>query len=149
MERHMSEEAIHRGRALVLADLAAEGVAGPGEVSLLEEAVAHRRWWVEQWPEGAVFVPGLLAQDMQDALLARHGRWPVCRQCAPEEPDPETHRLEVEPELGEDPHWVCGVTGRVVAPLGRLGGAGRRSEPGERDEPGERGDPGEWDDPGA
>jgi hypothetical protein len=116
MEQRSSEEAIHQGRALVLADLTAEGVAGPEEVSLLEEAVSHRRWWCEQWPAGAVYVPGLLAQDMQDALLERHGRWPGCPLCRTEEP----HSLEVEPELGEDPHWVCVFTGRVVAPLGGL-----------------------------
>jgi hypothetical protein len=129
MEQRSSEEAIHRGRALVLADLAAEGVAGPQEVSLLEEAVAHRRWWSEQWPDGAVFVPGLLAQDMQDALLERYGRWPRCPLCVLGLGD-EPHPLEVEPEVGEDPHWVCGATGTVVAPLGGLGQLRGRREPG-------------------
>ncbi|MDT0305466.1 hypothetical protein RM780_00605 [Streptomyces sp. DSM 44917] len=122
MEHPTSEEAIHRARALVLADLAAGGVAGPEEVSLLEEAVAHRRWWCAQWPEGAAYVAGLLAQDMQDALLARVGRWPLCRVCVPEA-GTEPHQLDVEPELGEDPHWVCGVTGNVLAPVGSLAGA--------------------------
>lgn len=119
MEHRSSEEAIHEGRALVLADLAAEGVAGPEEVSLLEAAVSHRRWWSDQWPQGAVFVPGLLAQDMQDALLDRRGRWPLCPFCA----DDDAHALEVRPELGEDPHWVCDVTEQVVAPVGELGAA--------------------------
>jgi hypothetical protein len=122
-EGRSPEDDIHRGRALVLADLAAEGMAGPAEVSLLEEAVAHRRWWSGEWPEGAVFVPGLLAQDMQDALLERYGRWPPCPICPGDEP----HALEVEPELGEDPHWVCGRNGRPVAPLGGLGRLGGRS----------------------
>jgi hypothetical protein len=117
MEQRSSEDAIHRGRALVLADLTAEGVAGPEEVSLLEEAISHRRWWCEQWPDGAAYVPGLLAQDMQDALLERYGRWPRCPLCFTE----EAHPLEVEPEVGEDPHWVCAATGQVVAPVGGLG----------------------------
>ncbi|MGK5532820.1 hypothetical protein [Streptomyces sp. URMC 129] len=116
MEQPTSEDAVHRGRALVLADLAADDVAGPEEVSLLEEAVSHRRWWCGQWPPGAPYVPGLLAQDMQDALLARRGRWPLCPVCAADDP----HALDVEPELGEDPHWVCGRTGQVVAAVGSL-----------------------------
>ncbi|MBL1067560.1 hypothetical protein [Streptomyces sp. 7-21] len=111
------EEALHQGRALVLADLTAAGAAGPEEVSLLEKAVTHRRWWSEQWPEGAAYVPGLLAQDVQDALAERSGRWPVCPLCT----DGEPHELRVEPELGEDPHWVCERSGRQVAPLGGLG----------------------------
>ncbi|WP_104530921.1 hypothetical protein [Streptomyces specialis] len=126
MEQPTPEDALHRGRALVLADLAAGGeVAGPEEVSLLEEAVSHRRWWCEQWPAGAAFVTGLLAQDVQDALLARRGRWPLCPLCAGGGPRDEPHALQVEPELGEDPHWVCEATGRVVAPVGALAGAGR------------------------
>ncbi|RKN41745.1 hypothetical protein [Streptomyces hoynatensis] len=121
MEQAPSEEAIHRGRALVLADLTADGLAGPAEVSLLEQAVSHRRWWSEQWPAGACFVPGLLAQDMQDALLGHHGRWPLCPLCAGAQP----HALDVEPELGEDPQWVCGRSGAAVAPLGSLARARR------------------------
>ncbi|GAA3880878.1 hypothetical protein GCM10022227_43100 [Streptomyces sedi] len=121
MEQSATEEAIHRGRAAVLADLAADGAAGPEEVSLLEQAVSHRRWWSEQWPAGAVFVPGLLAQDMCDALLETGGRWPLCPRCATEDP----HALGVEPELGEDPHWVCPVTGVAVAPVGQLAEARR------------------------
>ncbi|MDB1088056.1 hypothetical protein PJ985_10815 [Streptomyces sp. ACA25] len=118
MQQRSSEEAIHAGRARVLADLGAGAVAGPEEVSLLEEAVSHRRWWCDQWPEGAAFLPGLLAQDMQDALLERSGRWPLCPLCASEEP----HALQVHPELGEDPYWVCEATGRTVAPVGGLPG---------------------------
>ncbi|RMI41864.1 hypothetical protein [Streptomyces triticirhizae] len=124
MEQPATEEAIHRGRAAVLADLTADGAAGPEEVSLLEQAVSHRRWWSEQWPAGAVFVPGLLAQDIQDALLETRGRWPLCPVCAGVE-DREPHALDVEPELGEDPHWVCPVTGVAVAPVGRLAEARR------------------------
>ncbi len=108
------EVALHSARALVLADLAARQVADPEIVSLVEDAVTHRRWWVGQWPEGAEFVAGLVAQDVQDALLERHGRWPLCPACA----DP--HALDVEPELGADPHWVCANSGSVVAPVGGL-----------------------------
>jgi hypothetical protein len=110
------ETALHVARALVLADLTASDVTDAEIVSLVEEAISHRRWWVEQWPGGAEFVAGLVAQDVQDALLERYGRWPLCPICA------EPHALAVEPELGPDPHWVCEAAGTVVAPVGRLGG---------------------------
>jgi hypothetical protein len=112
------EQALHAARALVLADLAAGEVAEADIVSLVEDAVAHRRWWVEQWPEGAAFVAGLVAQDVQDALLDKYGRWPLCPICT-ESRDP--HALGIEPELGRDPHWVCGEAGVVVAAVGGLG----------------------------
>ncbi|MDI5967506.1 hypothetical protein [Streptantibioticus silvisoli] len=108
------EVALHGARARVLADLAAREVADPEVVSLVEAAVTHRRWWVAQWPDGAEFVAGLVAQDVQDALLERRGRWPLCPSCA------EPHALDVEPELGPDPHWVCSPYGTVVAPVGGL-----------------------------
>ncbi|MBQ0829286.1 hypothetical protein [Streptomyces tagetis] len=111
------EQALHAARALVLADLMAGRVAEADVVSLVEEAVAHRRWWVEQWPEGAEFVAGLVAQDVQDALLERYGRWPLCPVCASGDP----HALDVDPELGPDPHWVCSEAGVRVAPVGSLG----------------------------
>ncbi|MFI1094486.1 hypothetical protein [Streptomyces sp. NPDC020917] len=111
------EAVMHGARARVLADLTARDVADAGIVSLLEEAVSKRRWWLQQWPDGAEFVPGLLAQDVQDALMETHGRWPLCPHC--EEP----HALAVEPELGADPHWVCEARGEVVAPVGSLGAA--------------------------
>ncbi|GAA1194095.1 hypothetical protein GCM10009654_59050 [Streptomyces hebeiensis] len=121
------EQALHAARALVLADLEAGDVARPDIVSLVEESVAHRRWWVEQWPEGVAYVSGLVAQDVQDALLERYGRWPVCPVCAEGGP----HALDVEPELGPDPHWVCGKAGVVVAAVGALGAAAGSGEPGE------------------
>ncbi|MEU3950197.1 hypothetical protein [Streptomyces sp. NPDC029526] len=111
------EQALHAARALVLADLVAREVADADVVSLVEESVAHRRWWVEQWPEGAAFLAGLVAQDVQDALLERYGRWPVCPVCGSGDP----HALEVEPELGPDPHWVCHKAGVKVAAVGSLG----------------------------
>jgi len=64
-------------RARVLADLQARDHATATAVSALEEAVSQRRWWAEQWPEGEVYVAGLVAQDGQDALFESVGRWPV------------------------------------------------------------------------
>lgn len=104
-------------RALVLHDLEATGVAGVDTVSALEAAVSTRRWWAEQWSEGAVYVAGLVAQDVQDALLDSVGRWPLCRAC--DQTDP--HALYIHPELGgPDPTWVCETSGIAVAPLGGL-----------------------------
>ena len=104
-------------RALVLHDLEATGVADVDTVSALEAAVSTRRWWAEQWSEGAVYVAGLVAQDVQDALLESKGRWPLCRAC--DQTDP--HALYIHPELGgPDPTWVCETSGIAVAPLGML-----------------------------
>ncbi len=104
-------------RARVLADLNARGQATPFAVSVLEEAVSNREWWADQWPEGAVFVAGLVAQDVQDALLGAVGRWPLCLTC--EEGPP--HALYIQPDLGgPDPVWVCEETGEAKAPLGGL-----------------------------
>ena len=103
-------------RALVLRDLQSTGVADPDTVSLLEDAVAQRAWWLEQWPEGRDFVVGLVAQDVQDALLETSGRWPLCSAC-----EERTHALYVDPDLGgPDPAWVCEKAGIVVAPIGGL-----------------------------
>ncbi|WP_274559931.1 hypothetical protein [Streptomyces spiramyceticus] len=110
------EQALHAARALVMADLTAREVAVADVVSLVEDAVAHRRWWVEQWPEGVEYVVGLVAQDVQDALLERYGRWPLCPVCV----DSDPHALEVEPELGPDPHWVCAKAAVIVARVGAL-----------------------------
>ncbi|MET7637327.1 hypothetical protein [Streptomyces sp. NPDC005438] len=110
------EQALHRARALILADLTVGDVATANVVSLVEEAVSHRRWWAEQWPEGRGYVAGLVAQDVQDALLDRYGRWPLCPVCQGN----DLHPLGVEPELGEDPHWVCPETSTAVARVGSL-----------------------------
>ncbi|MET7859207.1 hypothetical protein ABZS81_18655 [Streptomyces sp. NPDC005318] len=118
MELNHLEQALHTARALVMADLTAGGVAEAEIVSLVEDAVAHRRWWVEQWPDGVEYVVGLVAQDVQDALLERYGRWPICPVCA--EGDP--HALDVEPELGPDPRWVCTKATVMVARVGALNG---------------------------
>ncbi|MEU5714862.1 hypothetical protein AB0G71_03550 [Streptomyces sp. NPDC020403] len=122
MEVDGVERELHTARALVMADLVAGDVAEAEIVSLVEDAVTHRRWWVEQWPEGAAFVTGLIAQDVQDALLERYGRWPLCPVCVEGGP----HALEVEPELGPDPHWVCSKSMVSVAPVGALAGVMRR-----------------------
>jgi hypothetical protein len=108
-----------RARALVLSDLEATGATDPETVSALEEAVSQRRWWSEQWPEGQAYAAGLVAQDLQDALLESRGRWPLCPVC-----EDRTHALYIHPELGgPDPVWVCEQSGREVAPLGGLNGA--------------------------
>jgi hypothetical protein len=103
-------------RALVLADLESCRLADPETVSALEESVTQRRWWISQWPEGREYVAGLVAQDVQDAIVDRQGRWPVCRHCA----DTDAHGLYIQPELGPDPHWVCEKSSTVIAPLGKL-----------------------------
>lgn len=112
----LPDDPLLAARALVLHDLTARGLAQPAVVSMLEEALSERRWWVSQWQEGAAYVSGLVAQDVQDAVLDAVGRWPRCTAC-----DHLTeHALQVAPELGVDPHWVCEESGIVVAPLGRL-----------------------------
>lgn len=109
-------------RALVLHDLEATGAADADTVSALEAAVTTRRWWTSQWEEGRAYVAGLVAQDVQDALLDRVGRWPLCHDCD----HPEPHALYIHPELGgPDPVWVCEEAGRTVAPLGALPDPGR------------------------
>ncbi len=103
-------------RARVLSDLAARGLADPHTVSVVEDCISRRRWWVAQWPQGSQYVGGLVAQDVQDALLDESRRWPVCLGCA----NPTEHSLSIEPELGPDPHWTCSESGTLVAALGQL-----------------------------
>ncbi|MFF3059965.1 hypothetical protein [Streptomyces sp. NPDC057909] len=122
MELNRLEQALHTARALVMADLAAGDVAEAEIVSLVEDAVTHRRWWVEQWPDGVEYLVGLVAQDVQDALLERYGRWPLCPVCD----DGDPHALDVEPELGPDPRWVCTKATVMVARVGALSGVLRR-----------------------
>jgi hypothetical protein len=110
------QDPVVTARALVLHDLEATGVADPDSVSLLEDAVSQRAWWLEQWPGGHQFVIGLVAQDVQDGLLERAGRWPLCTAC-----EDSTHALYVDPDLGgPDPNWVCEEAGVVVAAVGSL-----------------------------
>ncbi len=104
----------------MLHDLEVTGAADAATVSALEEAVATRRWWASQWAEGRAYVAGLVAQDVQDAVLDRAGRWPLCRQCD-DGGGTDPHALFIHPELGgPDPHWVCERSGTAVAPLGSL-----------------------------
>lgn len=102
-------------RALVAADL-----ADPRWDAALDAAADHRRWWVQQWPDGAEHVLGLLAQDAQEAVHGVDPQWPPCREPSCEEVG--RHALFIEPDLGPDPFWVCERTGLPVAPVGRLNG---------------------------
>jgi hypothetical protein len=109
--------ALMTARALVLHDLEATGAADPQGVSLLENAVADRGWWLDQWAGGRDFIIGLVAQDVQDGLLETAGRWPLCKACD----DLDPHALYVHPDLGgPDPTWVCEKSGIAVAPVGGL-----------------------------
>jgi len=105
-------------RARVLHDLESRSMATAEIVSLLEDAMSERGWWAEQWPEGCVYVAGLVAQDLQDALFDSARRWPLCTTCHDGVPQ---HSLNISPDLGgPDPVWVCEESGEVVAPLGGL-----------------------------
>jgi hypothetical protein len=110
-------DSLLQARALVLHDLQACGAADATVVSMVEDIVAHRRWWVEQWPEGAAYVAGQIAQDVQDRLADGLGRWPACPL---HDWESESHELRISPDLGPEPHWVCETEGIVVAPLGNL-----------------------------
>ena len=111
-----SGDPLLNARALVLRDLAAQGLVDAHTVSVVEECVSQRRWWLSQWREGAAFVVGLVAQDVQDTLFDESQRWPVCVNC----PDPVEHSMSIDPELGPDPHWICSESGALIAPLGGL-----------------------------
>ncbi len=113
----MDPDLFASARARVLSDLRARRADDAATVSLLEEALSQRAWWVDQWPEGAVYVAGLVAQDVQDALLESRERWPECTACE----DGPVHALHIQPDLGgPEPVWVCEESGTTVAPLGRL-----------------------------
>lgn len=114
-------DALFAARARVLRDLAAYGLDTAPSVSVLDEVLMSRRWWLDQWPAGAAYVACLVAQDMQEALLESVGRWPLCdRTHVDFEDGAVPHELRVTPDLGEDPHWVCEEDGTVVAPVGHL-----------------------------
>ena len=122
----MDDPAVYAARAVVLRDLQSTSIVDAVVVSLLEEAVTTRRWWAAQWPDGIEYVAGLVAQDVQDALLDDGERWPLCEAC---DEDAALHSLHIEPDLGgPDPVWVCEESGRAVAPLGNLSG-GRPAAP--------------------
>lgn len=104
-------------RALVLHDLGAQAAATAQTVSLVDEVLARRRWWLRAWPDGAAYIAGLVAQDVQEALAEAHGRWPSCPRHAG---TGDAHQLYLQPDLGIDPHWVCEKDGCALAPLGQL-----------------------------
>ena len=114
-------DALLAARARVLHDLAAYGMDTAAAVSVVDEVLTSRRWWVEQWPQGAAYVACLVAQDVQEGLLDGVGRWPLCCR---DHDDPRVaatpHELRVTPDLGEDPHWMCEEDGTVVASVGSL-----------------------------
>lgn len=111
-----SPEVLAYARAAVARD-----VADPRWDGALDDAVAHRAWWLEQWPAGAPHVLGLLAQDVQEAVHQRDPLWPPCTE--PTCPEVGRHALFVEPDLGPDPFWTCHTTGLPVAGVGVLRGA--------------------------
>jgi len=113
-------DALLEARARVLHDLAARGLDNAATVSVVDEVLTARRWWVDQWPDGAPFVACLVAQDVQEALLDAAGRWPLCTADHTGDDDVPEHELRVTPDLGEDPHWVCEESGVVVARVGDL-----------------------------
>ncbi len=107
-------------RALVLHDLAARAMDSARTVSIVDDVLTQRRWWTEQWPEGSAYVACLVAQDVQEALLEKVGRWPLCARQDGAHHGDEPHELRVTPDLGADPHWVCEHDGTVIAPVGAL-----------------------------
>lgn len=113
-------DALLQARARVVHDLAACGLDTAACVSVVDEAVSSRRWWADEWPEGAQFLTCLVAQDVQEALLDSSGRWPLCRADHTGDDDVPEHELRVTPDLGEDPHWMCEESGVVVARVGDL-----------------------------
>lgn len=121
-------DALFAARARVLRDLAAYGLDTAPSVSVLDEVLTSRRWWLDQWPAGAAYVACLVAQDVQEALLESVGRWPLCSWVHDDLEDSSDgavpHELRVAPDLGEDPHWVCEEHGTVVAPVGHLAASG-------------------------
>src|SRR5215218_6636399 len=113
-------DALLQARARVVHDLAARGLDTAECVSVADAAVSSRRWWADQWPDGAPFLACLVAQDVQEALFDAAGRWPLCTADHAGDDDVPEHELRVTPDLGEDPHWVCEESGVVVARVGDL-----------------------------
>ncbi|MGH3358531.1 MAG: hypothetical protein ACRDO7_06980 [Nocardioidaceae bacterium] len=112
----MTPDGLDVARAAAVRDLCAYGSDDAATVSLLDDVIAARRWWVDEWPDGEAFLPGLIAQDLQDALLDAGVRWPQCRHCD----DGVVHCLHVDPPLDADPSWVCDEAAVVVARVGDL-----------------------------
>ncbi len=108
------EQALAVAAETVRRDLWRTGAWSPAAAAALAAALEHRRWWLTVWPHGAEHVPGLVAQDVQEAV---HGAvdpgWPTCAEHG-------DHALFVEPDLGPDPFWVCHRSGLPVAAVGGL-----------------------------
>ena len=107
-----TDSALAQALAAVRADLGRRA-DDPAVDELVDEAVAHRAWWLAQWADGAPHVLGLLAQDVQEAVHEGEPLWPAC-------PEHGDHPLFVEPDLGPHPFWVCHRSGLPVAPVGNL-----------------------------
>ncbi len=110
-----TEQALAEAAVAVSRDLAGS------YADLVDRAVEQRRWWVEQWPDGAALLVCLLAQDVQEAVNESDPLWPLCAEHT-------DHRLTIEPDLGPDPFWVCERSGLPVAPVGALRGSGAQEE---------------------
>ena len=102
-----TSEVLAHAQAVLLRDC-------PQHPDLVEAAAQQRRWWLDEWPDGAPYILCLLAQDVQEAVQeAVDPQWPLC-------PEHRDHPLLVEPDLGPDPFWVCHRTGLPVAQVGSL-----------------------------
>lgn len=112
----MAPDGLDVARAAAVRDLCACGHDDATTVSLLDEVVAARRWWLDEWPDGEAFLPGLIAQDLQDTLLDAGVRWPQCSHCD----DEVVHSLHVDPPLDAEACWVCDRAAVVVARVGEL-----------------------------
>ena len=103
----LTEDALHDARTTLLRDASSYA-------ELVDQVVAERRWWLDEWPDGAPHLLCLVAQDLQEKVHeTRDPLWPRC-------PEHDDHPLLVEPDLGPDPFWVCHLTGLPVAPVGSL-----------------------------
>lgn len=107
------DEALALARSRLLSDMASTMRTTPEVVDILDGVLEERRNWATPWPEGAAFLTCLVAQDVQEALAGVVGRWPACRMNG-------DHQLHVEPDLGEDPRWVCEDCAVAAAPVGGL-----------------------------
>jgi hypothetical protein len=108
------DEALAAAAGAVRHDLESTGRWSPATQRALGHALDARRWWVAEWPDGAEHVPGLVAQDVQEAVHEQvDPDWPRCAEHG-------DHALFIEPDLGPDPFWVCHRTGLPVAAVGTL-----------------------------
>jgi hypothetical protein len=108
------DEALVTAHTALRSDLCATNCWTPATEQALVNAINGRRAWLAAWPEGADHVPGLVAQDLQEAVHETiDATWPRCSEHV-------DHALFVEPDLGPDAFWVCHVSGLPVAAVGGL-----------------------------